>query len=161
MSLLSVGKHFPRHRHTLLRLSEVELRHPSLNKANTRVCPTFYMTVKKDKARYSRQPRNEATGFLFPAIPCFPCFHVFSSSCYFSNRVIRHWNKHPKDVVEGKTIASFKNRVDRYFVSVGLNETPVRKRKRISRVRPTVHMIVKRDKLTTTGNCAMSQQAFC
>ena len=39
---------------------------------------------------------------------------------YFSNRVIRHWNNLPAEVVNARTINSFKNRIDRYFIESGI-----------------------------------------
>ena len=39
---------------------------------------------------------------------------------FFSNRVIRHWNDLPPEVVSANTIDSFKNRIDKYFVNSGV-----------------------------------------
>ena len=40
---------------------------------------------------------------------------------FFSNRVIRHWNNLPSEVVNANTINSFKYRIDRHFAASGVN----------------------------------------
>lgn len=40
---------------------------------------------------------------------------------YFSNRVVRHWNSLPAEVVSAETINSFKKRIDRHFAASGVN----------------------------------------
>ena len=39
---------------------------------------------------------------------------------FFSNRVVRYWNKLPAEVVNAKTINTFKHRIDRHFIATGL-----------------------------------------
>ncbi|XP_050725194.1 uncharacterized protein LOC127002931 [Eriocheir sinensis] len=40
---------------------------------------------------------------------------------FFSNRVIRHWNNLPSEVINANTINSFKYRIDRHFAASGVN----------------------------------------
>jgi len=43
-----------------------------------------------------------------------------SRKYFFSNRVVRHWNKLTQEIVDARSVNIFKNRLDRHWQDMGI-----------------------------------------
>ena len=43
-----------------------------------------------------------------------------SRKYFFSNRVVRHWNKLPQEIIDARSVNVFKNRLDRHWQDMGI-----------------------------------------
>ena len=62
-------------------------------------------------------PRTRNNGYPIQSRRC----NTDIGRSFFSNRIIRHWNELPAEVVTARTIDTFKNRLDRYFTDSGIS----------------------------------------
>ena len=62
-------------------------------------------------------PRTRNNGYPIQSRRC----NTDIGRSFFSNRIIRHWNELPAEVVTARTIDTFENRLDRYFTDSGIS----------------------------------------